>query len=195
MRHTAKVEVNIVSSAVIKKYAHDDLQDDSIDIVEQTLLDDERAREVVTAEAPPPTPELLNCEAKQALRDCADLCQETVVRYETLSRKDGPETIVGFAESRFGARWQMLYEMKKLSEEENAESDSVSVINGAPIPEDESLRVAVNTAVEKDNLLEQKLVSAFDLTAAPSWKAKIADWAARVQADRSRIAWLQSAFA
>ncbi len=189
----AKLEVIIVSVSDVRDYAENQLPKDQHEVIEDTLLDDDRARRVVHEHAEPlesqPVAEDLSAELRKALK----VCQECVVNYELLSRASAPETVVRFGASRFTERWKLLAEMLRAIETSRVGAPMVATLDGQD-GDDLAMENIVNAASERDFELAEVLHEAFEVTQTPAWKAQIAEWISNIRSDIGQISWLKSAF-
>ena len=99
------MELGIVTANDVNRYVENSLSESGRKVIEQTLLDDERARQLVIEksdkdEAPP-----LAEDAVEKLASTVEVCQQCLVGYEVLQSGDGPAPFLDFAADRFVKRW------------------------------------------------------------------------------------------
>ncbi|MEO1135293.1 MAG: hypothetical protein AAFW68_01620 [Pseudomonadota bacterium] len=188
-----KVELRILTETDVRDYAENRLPAEDYSAVEETLLEDDRARRLVNLHAAPIQGLPVAGEFKDRLRDVLRSCRGCIVSYELLSRAKGPETLKKFGASRFSERWRLLDEVARVAEPGQENHAAALKVHGNPI---EKVGVAdmVNVAREHDFLLAEALHEAFEATKTPGWKAQIAEWISAVRNDIGEILWLKSAF-
>ncbi len=185
----AQVELIIVSEADVRSYAKNQLSADQHDVIEEALLGDERAREVVQTHAPPIYELPVASELQGKLQSTLEKCKASVVSYELLSRAPGPDTVSRFAMSRFLSRWKLFDEIERATNPDNDEIASIDKLQGADIA-DASVEYMVSSTTKWDFQLIEALHKAFATANRPAWKAQIADWISNIEVDINQISWL-----
>lgn len=188
-----QIELRILTETDVRDYAENRLPAEDHEAVEETLLEDDRARRLVNRHAEPIEDLPIASEFRDRLRNVLRNCRGCIVSYELLSRAEGPETLVKFGTSRFSERWRLLDDVARVAEPRQDNNAAALKIHGNPI---EKVDVAdiVNVAREHDFLLAEALHEAFEATKTPGWKAQIAEWISAVRNDIGEILWLKSAF-
>lgn len=188
------MEVTIVDAETVRRYAKETLPPQEKTLVEETLLDDDRARALVeaeTVEAPAHLSGGARKKAKQALKTCS----KAVACYEMLAKSGSMPTVRQFAKSRFSERWALLEEIRNaLPAKDRNVIQSVNV-SAANEGEPNATKKAIEQATAQDTRLVSRLYDAFWEKASPLWKAKIAKRIAEIHDDKTRICWLANAFA
>lgn len=182
-----KIELNIVTMDDVRLYAENRLPSHRREIVEQTLIEDDRVRDFVEAKAD--GPEKPAEETVTQLQATLDACEDSISCYQSLAGSAAPEKLSEFARSRVWVRRRLLDRLVALTgvlEARESKTEAVSSQNN-----DASEKIA--SVVQADLGLMIKLRSAFDSAKAPLWKARIASWISDVDNDRLRISWLSSA--
>ena len=189
-KQNACLEVTVVSEALVRAYARRELSGADRVAVKQTILEDDLARKVVHEEASAIDKDAAPADLAHALTEARNACRRAVVGYERLSQLDLYETVKEFAASRFAQRWTLL---GSLTQSLKSESEPIEIIDIAEPAGEISVDDAIRRAAARDINLARSLKKAFDISAAPGWSARIADWIASVEADMERIVWLKSA--
>ena len=189
-KQTACLEVTIVSEALVRAYARRELSGADRAAVKQTILEDDLARKVVHEEAGAIDKDAAPADLAHALTEARNACRRAVVGYERLSQLDLYETVKDFAASRFARRWALL---GSLTQSLKSESEPIEIVDIAESAGEISVDDAIQRAAARDSNLVGSLKNAFDISAAPVWSARIADWIASVESDMERIVWLKSA--
>lgn len=193
MSERKNIELLIVTESAVRDYAESQLPEEDHEAIEDTLLEDDRARRLVDRHAPSIASQPVAEDLQRCLLDALSSCQGCVATYELLSRVPGPETLAKFARSRFSARWKLLHEMAGITKAYRGRKASVFNINDKPA-EKVSVEDIVFIARENDILLAEALHEAFEATQIPAWKAQLAEWISAIRDDMGQIFWLKSAF-
>lgn len=191
-QNRTRLELNFVTTSQVRRYAENRLlAQDAREAVEQALLDDDRARDLVREHAEPQEPEPVPISAKERLEEVLDCCRRALVCYEALARTADVKTVSAFACQRFKDRWVLYEKIRKTVEPHGA--DDVEVLNGADI-DAASLKSVVDQAVRRDGALLSSLERAFQAPCGPKRKADIADWISAVEPGVYQVSWLKSVF-
>lgn len=185
----AKLAVVVVSESDVRRYAEDCLPPCDHEPIEGALLNDERARGVVRKHAGRVSETPLSDDLEAEIKSALDQCQASVVSYELLSRASGPKKIVNFGAGRFVERWALLGEMLRVVKSSDKVLSTETTLDAKSVGDLDARGLAA-TAVQRDSKLMDALYQAFEHAKKPAWKAKIADWISKIEADVGRMAWL-----
>ncbi|MEM8771300.1 MAG: hypothetical protein AAGD92_06600 [Pseudomonadota bacterium] len=186
------MEITIVDADTVRLYAKEKLPSAEKTLVEETLLDDDRARALVEEEVDEDASNLLSGKARNKAKKALLACPQSVACYEMLANVDGPPTVQQFAQSQFSKRWALLSEIREaLPAEDRSAIQSLRT----PVPNIHKAEKAVKEATMQDAHLLDRLHDAFWEKACPLWKARIAKRIAEIHDDKARISWLTNAFA
>lgn len=188
------MEVTIVNAETVRCYARQTLPPQDNTLVEEILLDDDRARALVEEETVD-APALLSGRARKKAKEALSACSEAVACYELLAKSGSAPTVRQFASSRFSKRWALLDEIRNALPAQDRNVIQTVTISTAEKSEPDATKTAFEQATAQDAHLVSRLYDAFWEKASPLWKAQIAKRIAEIHDDKSRIRWLTSAFA
>ena len=190
-QHSA--EITIINAETVRQYARGGLNAEDRAMVEEILLDDDRARELVESGAPTDNIEPLFGLALEYARSAMESCGKSVAYYEMLAQLGEPATVKEYAQSRFGSRWAMLDDIRAAIPPNKR--GLVEFVHVQPSGANRSPTALIAAANEEDNRLLTQLSAAFRVVAPPLWKARIAKHITQIERDKTKVAWLTSAFA
>ncbi|MEX6633396.1 hypothetical protein [Hyphococcus lacteus] len=183
----SKIELNIVTMDDVRLYAENRLPSCRREIVEQTLIEDDRVRDFVEAKSD--GPEKPAEETMSQLKASLGACDDSISCYRSLANSEVPAKVSEFAQSRVWARRRLLDRLVALTGVTEAHEGGTK----ATAFQNNETSEKIASVVRADLGLMIKLRSAFDSAKAPLWKARIASWISDVDNDRLRISWLSSA--
>ncbi len=181
------MELGFVSTSDVKRYAENSLPERRHKAIEQTLLDDERARQLViekTGADNIPSPSAITAE-KLALS--VDACQKCLVRYEMIAAGDGTAPLQAFAADRFVKRWSLLQTIRQLLVEDAGASNAIGEFQENAGEPHAIGDLDVDQIIHNDSILAARLRAAFDAASVPFWKARLAGWIATIDNDIFRL--------
>ncbi len=185
--------LSIVTARDVKRYAENSLPESQRLDVELTLLDDDRARELVLQTANHDANSSPSSAMKGALVSALVVCRKCVEDYNAMLRIDeGPPDILSFARKRAAPREELITEISGLLTSDAARTaPPLRAGNGEDAID---CALAVRRVLKRESELAKELRLAFSVTQAPVWKAKTAGWIAQIDNDLFRLTRLAQAF-
>lgn len=188
------VEVCIVTADIVRRYAHGSLPSSLCGEVDDLLLQDERARDLVRALAPragrskPPQP------AANKIGESRDACAALVDIYQTLRNEAAPPTVRQFADLQSSTFQSLLADMRQTFSAAPAAVSGVQTV-GLENAAQPSIWALLMRAGAAETRLSEALCAAYrSPLLRPFWKAQIAAWISRVEAAHCEIIWLDLVF-
>ncbi|WP_411820873.1 hypothetical protein ABFZ85_06730 [Hyphococcus formosus] len=179
------IELNIVTMDDVQQYVDGRLPANRRNMIEETLIEDDRVREYITAKAD--GPQEPTDETIDLLGKAVTPCNDTIAKYQDLTLSESGERITDFVKGRLWGRRRLLDQLLSLSRVSEPANDQD---DGAFSNFEPSKCVALAALADLELMIQ--LRSAFDAAKSPLWKAKIAGWISDVDNDRLRISWLAS---
>lgn len=187
------VEVCILTADVVRRYARGELPSNLCMEVEEMLLDDDRARRLVRALAPPNAGAELPRLTADNIGAAEDACAALVHICQVLRDKASALTLRQFA------RLQLLHAEGILADMRRSYSRTPAAASAAR--SGQSGKTAGLTpwallarAGRAERMLSNALRAAYRSPSPPFWKARLAAWISRVEIAHCDIAWLDLVF-